>query len=66
MKEGWRCLVGATKWHYIRNGRSMCGNWMYLGPQDLQAGNDGSPDNCRACVKRLASEQKSISKSFSC
>lgn len=70
MTEGWTFLVNATKWHYFRNSRSLCGKWMYLGDDaDLEQGKLQSPDNCEACRKRrireLAKENKKIAKSWS-
>jgi hypothetical protein len=64
--EGWTWLHNATKWHYFRNSRSLCGKWMYLGDDnDLQKGKDRSPDNCSGCIAKLAAEQKKIARSLS-
>lgn len=56
--EGWIWLANATKWHYIRKGRSLCGSWMFLGKQNYQLGNNDSPDNCKACQKKLTKEKE--------
>lgn len=57
--EGWTFLYNSRKWHYFRNSRSLCGRWMYLGPdKDLQLGNDTSPDNCPTCCKKLEKERE--------
>lgn len=57
LKEGWTWIVGAAKWHYMRNGRSLCGKWMLLGKPELEQGNDSSPDNCVACRRKLEKEK---------
>ena len=57
--EGWGAVLQATKWHYFREGRSLCGRAMFFGRGDnLEQGNDHSPDNCAQCRKRLASEKE--------
>ena len=53
LKEGWGYLINSTKWHYFRNGRSLCGKWGILSDKALELGNDDSPDNCKACKKKL-------------
>ncbi|OYD16962.1 hypothetical protein CH330_01450 [candidate division WOR-3 bacterium JGI_Cruoil_03_51_56] len=50
-KEGWGFASNWRKAHYIINGRSLCGKWMFLG--ELEQGNDDSLDNCTACKKAL-------------
>jgi len=59
--EGWTWLVNSPKWHYFiyENGyRSLCGRWgLFVWPSlpgDVEQKNDNSPDNCKACVKKLA------------
>jgi hypothetical protein len=50
---GWHFLTNAPKWHYfMQDGRSLCGRWMTFG-RVFEQGNDGSPDNCAACRKKL-------------
>lgn len=56
--EGWTWLYNATKWHYFRDGYSLCGKWMILGEQDYEQGNNDSPDNCKSCKRKLLKEQK--------
>lgn len=51
-KEGWGFAINWRKAHYIVDGRSLCGKWLYFGT--LEQGKDKSPDNCLACVRRLA------------
>lgn len=52
--EGWHWLSNAPKWHYFAaGGRSLCGRWMTFG-RTFEQGNDGSPDNCADCRKRVA------------
>jgi hypothetical protein len=56
--EGWGAVANGTKWHYFRESRSLCGGALYLGRDEfLEQGNDGSPDNCAQCKKRLAREK---------
>lgn len=53
VNEGWCQPWKSRKWHYFRNGRSLCGKWGF--PGRLTAGMDDSPDNCAVCKrKRLA------------
>jgi hypothetical protein len=52
-KEGWTWLFNSPKWHYMVDGRSLCGRWMILGSGDLEQGNNESVDNCKACMKKL-------------
>lgn len=58
LTEGWTWLVNTKKWHYFRDSRSLCGKWLYLGSSDLEQGKDNSPDNCVACVRKLAKEHQ--------
>jgi hypothetical protein len=52
--EGWVYIGGARFWHYVgRDGRSLCGKWMYLGSTAPELGKDDSPDNCKGCRKKL-------------
>ena len=55
--EGWVHFLNATKWHYVREGRSLCRRWGYLGrafePEDVE-----SPDNCRECWRRRQKEKE--------
>jgi len=55
-KEGWTWLINSTKWHYFRNGKSLCGKWMTFGNPDLEQGNNNSPDNCKSCRNKLLKE----------
>lgn len=58
MREGWNWLFNSSKWHYFREGRSLCGKWMTLGNPEYQQGNDNSPDNCAACKRKLLKERE--------
>jgi len=53
IKEGWTWLFNARKWHYFRNGESLCRKWMIWNSGDLELENDDSPDNCATCRKKL-------------
>ena len=56
MKEGWGDMNG-YKWHYYRDGVSLCGKWRVFGkilplldddPKDRNVWSD-----CPACVRKL-------------
>jgi hypothetical protein len=56
MREGWTWLMNSRKWHYFTSARnqSLCGGFMLLVlPEELQQGNDSSPDNCKACARKI-------------
>jgi len=60
--EGWTWIIGSRKWHYFREGKSLCGKWGLLTEPHFEAGNDASPDNCAACrrvrvLEKAGSEQ---------
>ena len=57
-EEGWTWVHGTPKWHYFRDGRSLCKRWMLLAKPELEIGNDESFDNCRDCRNRLKKEAK--------
>ncbi len=57
-KEGWTYLINTPKWHYLVDGKSLCGRWANFGKPELEQGNDGSPDNCKACRKALKKRQE--------
>lgn len=54
MNEGWGFIYNSKKWHYYVNGYSLCGRWMVIVGQKFEQGNDTSPDNCKACRKKLS------------
>ena len=55
-QEGWTWLTNSRKWHYFKGSRrSLCGRFLLMGKMDdLEEGNDDSPDNCAACRRKLA------------
>lgn len=65
--EGW-ADVGGRKWHYLRDGRSLCGKWMtggVFGSAKIYDADQGpladkpSATDCAACWrKRKAEEDK--------
>lgn len=57
IKEGWYYLSNSPKWHYFRDGRSLCGRWATFAKEGFEQGNDGSPDNCMGCQKKLLKEK---------
>jgi len=54
--EGWGWPSNSKKAHYFREGRALCGKWLFLGK--LEQGNDDSLDNCTACKKALQKENE--------
>ena len=55
-KEGWGYAVDG-KWHYFRDGMSLCGKIGFYNGETEQ-GNDDSPDNCKSCRNKLKKEKK--------
>lgn len=56
LTEGWTWLWNSPKWHYFRNGRSLCRNWgLFAKSQPFQADAE-SPDNCKECWRRRQKE----------
>lgn len=51
--EGWKHLINSPKWHYFREGRSLCGRWATFGKGCCERGNNFSPDNCATCRKKV-------------
>lgn len=54
MNEGWVWLSNSPKWHYFVKGRSLCGRFGLFGKHDFVQEDGSSPDNCKACQKKLA------------
>jgi len=57
-KEGWGYIHNSPKWHYFIDGRSLCGRWLSLGLGKLEQGSDSSPDNCKACRRKLEKRKR--------
>lgn len=53
-KEGWRKL-NSKKWHYFRNGKSLCMKWMSFS-EDFDTDVGDSPDNCKKCQMKRNKE----------
>ena len=59
MKEGWNWLWNAKKYHYFRNGQSLCGRWGILSDSGIDENHpDDSSENCKTCMKILQRERK--------
>jgi hypothetical protein len=58
MKEGWMWLSNSPKWHYFRDGRSLCGRFALLGASDrhFEDGKNESSQNCKECSRRRLKE----------
>ena len=54
--EGWTFLWNSKKWHYFRDGRSLCRRWMCLSYTPDEKELIDSPDNCAECKKRRMKE----------
>lgn len=54
IKEGWNAVYNSKKFHYFKEGRSLCKKYGLLGYEGLQADN-GKPsiDDCKACSNKL-------------
>jgi len=57
MSEGWVWALNWRKAHYIKDSRSLCGKWLYLG-KNLEQGKDDSPDNCALCRRKLRKQKE--------
>ena len=55
--EGWTWLQNSPKWHYFRDGRSLCSKWGLWGNLKFaETENLDSPDNCKACATKRRKE----------
>jgi hypothetical protein len=57
IKEGWVCLANSSKYHYIRNSKSLCGKWMYLG-NIFYTDECENPDDCKSYRNKLNKEKE--------
>ncbi|HET9023873.1 MAG TPA: hypothetical protein VFN64_04835, partial [Burkholderiaceae bacterium] len=57
MADGWTWLWNARKWHYFVGGRSLCGRWLLLATADCRDYAEPSPDDCRACRRKLKEQR---------
>ena len=58
VKEGWGQAFRGVRWHFVRDGKTLCGKSNVNYNADLHEGNDTSPDNCVKCRRMRASELK--------
>ncbi len=56
-KEGWTWLTNSPKWHYFRDGRSLCNKFMLFGKHNFKQADNNRPDNCAMCKKKLDKER---------
>lgn len=58
--EGWVTLVNSRKFHYVRDGRSLCKGWAYLGAtfdsDDGKLGGAPQRGDCAACWRARKKE----------
>lgn len=55
--EGWKGIGGAIVAHYVRDGRSLCGNWGFLHSENTYDVGTGTPDLklcCKVCFRKAA------------
>lgn len=54
LSAGWGWPLSSRKAHWFPEGefRSICGKWAHTGPREV--GTPGGPDDCAACVRKLA------------
>ena len=57
-KEGWGKPGLSRKWHWFRQGHSLCRKWIFFGDQ-LEQDGDNSPDHCIECFRALQKERAS-------
>lgn len=55
VKKGWASYVDQDKWHYVRDGVSLCGKWKFAGPiyAHDQKGHKPRGGDCAACWRAL-------------
>ena len=59
LTEGWISLYNARKFHYARDGRTLCGKFLYLGASYSPDTGSDHKNDCAACSKKLRAERKS-------
>lgn len=57
--QGWAQPLNARKYHYFRDGVSLCRRWMFLG-NDLDDTSDNHSDNCAACRRDKIKENGGV------
>ena len=50
-KPGWAKPRASKKFHYFKDGMSLCDKWMYF-DEDVFPDKDDSADNCPECWRR--------------
>ena len=61
MMQGWVWLANAVKEHYVVEGRSLCGKWMYLGTNYEQR--PANNRDCATCRKKYERHTANFSRS---
>ena len=51
-EEGWVSLLNSPKWHYIRDGMSLCRKWVYFGKEFSDCDAPNTPTDCKTCRKK--------------
>lgn len=57
LTEGWVSLLNSKKFHYVRDGRTLCGKFLYLGGAFTPDAGWHNPDDCPKCSKSLRAKQ---------
>ena len=52
--SGWGAIINRRKWHYFdEKGNALCDRAIFLDKhENLEQGNDSSPDNCVECKRK--------------
>lgn len=61
-REGWVSLMNSRKYHYARDGETLCGRYMYLGNSFEEDGQMNTPkkDDCLTCWKKRKAELEQV------
>jgi len=62
--RGWVKLLNAKKFHWIEDGRSLCGKWGYFGknPEAYDQDTTEKRDECKECRRKLNKENRNESR----
>ena len=63
MGEGWGTVVCGCGAHYFINGKSLCGEWLWV-RGNLEPVGETAPDDCVLCTRRLEKHQVSIKEGY--
>lgn len=58
LTEGWGYPLNGRKFHYFRNGRSLCLGWFFVGRLQPDDTGKGTKDDCARCARLRQTECK--------